>query len=89
MDIEVESASEVASPFFSAIEKELYPLEPFTKKETKIIAFLVNYASNEEIASLMHISKDGVKYRIKNIYARLAVDNRIQAIKIAKRMGLG
>ncbi|TXI85989.1 MAG: hypothetical protein E6Q40_06975 [Cupriavidus sp.] len=67
----------------------LHPLEPFTKKEARILELLVGYASNEEIAAKMYLSKDGVKYHIKNIYAKLAVNNRIQAIKIAKQMGIG
>lgn len=89
MDLDVGSARQSGSSLSQTDKKALHPLEPFTKKEAEILALMVDYASNEEIANLMHLSKDGVKYHIKNIYAKLAVSNRIQAIKIARQMGMG
>ena len=60
------------------------------KDEIAAVAqFLASPASNEEIAAQMHLSRDGVKYHVKKIYAKLAVCNRIQAIKVAKHMGIG
>lgn len=88
MNIEVKGDSHSISSFSSASSEAFQPLEPFTKKETKILTLLTGYASNEDIAKQMHLSKDGVKYHIKNIYAKLAVSSRIQAIKIAKQMRL-
>lgn len=88
MNIQVGGDSQSISSFSAADAEVFQPLEPFTKKEAKILALLVGYASNDDIAKQMHLSKDGVKYHIKNIYAKLAVSSRIQAIKIAKQMRL-
>lgn len=88
MNIQATGDSHSISSFSSASSEAFQPLEPFTKKEAKILTLLTGYASNDDIAKQMNLSKDGVKYHIKNIYAKLAVSSRIQAIKIARQMRL-
>lgn len=61
--------------------------ENFTKREQKVLAMLANYASNEQIAAGMFITKDTLKYHLKNIYGKLNVKSRLEAIRVVREMG--
>ncbi|WP_420465493.1 LuxR C-terminal-related transcriptional regulator [Panacagrimonas sp.] len=63
-------------------------LEPFTDRERKIVSMMVNYLSNEQIATAMFVTRDTVKYHLKNIYAKLGVKSRLEAIRIVREKGL-
>ena len=64
------------------------PLEPLTRREVDILVFLDNGVSNKEIARRILISENTVKFHLKNVYSKLAVTSRLQAINAARRMGL-
>lgn len=64
------------------------PLEPLTRREIDILVFLANGASNKEIARRTQVSENTVKFHLKNVYAKLAVTSRLQAINAARKMGL-
>lgn len=63
-------------------------LEPLTDREKRILVLLANGVSNDEMASRMFVSRNTIKYHLKNIYAKLAVNGRLQAINAARSMGL-
>lgn len=63
--------------------------QPLTKKETKILSMLIAYMSNEQIADSLFVSRDTVKYHVKNIYGKLGVKNRLEAIRAAIGLELG
>lgn len=52
-----------------------------SKREIEVFTHITSGLSNEEIAEKMFISKNTIKTHIKNIYAKLDVKNRIQAMK--------
>lgn len=52
-----------------------------SKREIEVLSNIANGLSNDEIADKMYVSKNTVKTHIKNIYMKLDVKNRIQAIK--------
>ncbi len=52
-----------------------------TKREIEVFRNITQGLSNDEIAEKMFISKNTIKTHIKNIYSKLDVNNRIQAIK--------
>ncbi len=58
---------------------------PLTERETEVLSHLSNGKSYNSIALLLHISKDTVKYHIKNIYIKLQVDNKEAAIEFANQ----
>lgn len=64
------------------------PYEALTEREKKILVLLANGVSNEEIASRMFVSRNTIKFHLKNIYSKLAVNSRLQAINAARAMGL-
>ncbi|MBI5615469.1 MAG: tetratricopeptide repeat protein [Gammaproteobacteria bacterium] len=63
-------------------------LEEFTEREQQILSQIVNYMSNDQIAANLVVTRDTVKFHIKNIYAKLGVKNRLEAIR-AVRQGRG
>jgi ATP/maltotriose-dependent transcriptional regulator MalT len=52
-----------------------------TEREIDVLKLISEGFNNDEIAEKMFISKNTVKSHIKNIYVKLDVKNRIQAIK--------
>lgn len=62
-------------------------LAQFTRRERAVLSMLVNYAPNEQIASAMYITKDTLKYHLKNVYGKLYVKTRLEAIRVARDMG--
>ena len=52
-----------------------------SKREIEVLELITNGFSNEEIANKMFVSKNTVKTHIKNLYSKLDVRNRIQAMK--------
>ncbi|HKY90249.1 MAG TPA: LuxR C-terminal-related transcriptional regulator [Nevskiaceae bacterium] len=56
-------------------------VEPFTEREKRILSMMANYLSNEQIAAAMFVTRDTVKYHLKNIYGKLGVRSRLDAIR--------
>lgn len=67
---------------------EFQALEPLTEREKKILVLLANGASNEDMAGHFFVSRNTIKFHLKNIYSKLAVNSRLQAINAARGMGL-
>lgn len=57
---------------------------PLTKRETEILEQVANGMSRSKIAKKLFIDLETVKSHIKNIYAKLNVHSREEAIKTAK-----
>lgn len=55
-------------------------LSVFSGSEKNVMRFLVQGKKNSEIADLLGVSENTVKYHLKNIYQKLEVKNRSQAI---------
>jgi ATP/maltotriose-dependent transcriptional regulator MalT len=52
-----------------------------SKREEEVLALIGQGLTNEEIAEKMFVSKNTIKTHIKNIYVKLDVKNRVQAMK--------
>lgn len=59
-----------------------------TELELEIIGLMAEGASNREIAEALHWSESTVKRKIENVFSKLQVTNRIQAVAEAIRLGL-
>ncbi|MEM1123843.1 MAG: tetratricopeptide repeat protein [Bacteroidota bacterium] len=57
--------------------------EPLSEREFDILQLLVRGKNNKEIAKTVFLSVNTVKYHLKNIYAKLEVKNRVQAVQLA------
>lgn len=47
--------------------------------ELKVLRYLIQDMTNEEIADALHITQNTVNYHLKNIYGKLSVKGRVGA----------
>lgn len=57
--------------------------EPLTNRETQILDLVSVGMQNKEIATTVFLSENTVKFHLKNIFSKLGVSNRTQAISVA------
>jgi LuxR family maltose regulon positive regulatory protein len=62
--------------------------ESFTKREREIASLLCNGATNDDIADRLYLSRSTIKNHIHDIYMKLGVKNRAQAIVRMQDLGL-
>lgn len=53
-------------------------LKGFTSREMDVLTHLMNGATNVEIAKLLGVSPNTIKYHVKNILQKLHVKNRVE-----------
>ena len=71
------------------IKEAIQPLlNLLTEKETEVIKLVSEGLSNKEIAERLDISTNTVKTHLKNIYEKLQVNRRVQAVEKAKSLNL-
>ncbi len=63
-------------------------VEPLTRREHEILGELVSGFSNQEIAEHLFVSVGTVKWHTSNIYGKLGVRNRTEAVVFATEQGL-
>ena len=63
-------------------------IEPLTRRERNILAHLANDRSSQEIAGLETLAYSSVKWYIHQVYAKLGVNRRSDAITRARELGL-
>jgi LuxR family transcriptional regulator, maltose regulon positive regulatory protein len=76
-----QEASDIASP------GAVLP-EPLSERELEVLVLLAAGKSNRQIASELFVALSTVKTHIKNIYGKLDVRNRTQAVLRAGELGL-
>jgi DNA-binding CsgD family transcriptional regulator len=69
-------------------DKEALPslIDPLTERETDVLHLIAEGMSNKEIAHRLEITINTVKGHIKNIYEKLGVNRRVQAITKAREL---
>lgn len=63
-------------------------IEPLSARELEIISLIAEGLSNKEIATALFISISTVKGHTSNIFGKLSVKNRTEAVSRGRRMGL-
>ena len=63
-------------------------IEPLSARELEVMQLIAVGATNAEIGQRLHIAVGTVKNHIKNIYSKLDVHNRAQAIARSREFGL-
>jgi LuxR family maltose regulon positive regulatory protein len=63
-------------------------IEPLTERELEILRLIAAGRSNPEIADLLYLSLNTVKWHVRNLYGKLGVSNRVAAAARAQELGL-
>ena len=62
-------------------------IEPLTKRETEVMALVQKGLSNKDIAEQLFISLNTLKVHIRNLYGKMGVKNRTQALLLIHPKG--
>ena len=63
-------------------------LGPLSGREQEVLRLMVRGDSNQEIAETLVLSIDTVKRHMSNIYSKLEVHTRVQAVARVRALGL-
>lgn len=72
----------------AALYSEDKNVEIISKREKEVLELIENGARNSEIAKELFITESTAKSHILNIYSKLGVRNRVQAVARAKELGI-
>jgi LuxR family maltose regulon positive regulatory protein len=61
-------------------------IEPLTDREREVLVHVSGLLNTAEVASEMYISVNTVKTHLKNIYRKLDVDRRGEAVRLARQL---
>ena len=88
----ISAIEEITKPFVhgmseSAVEDEQL-IEELSDRELEVLELINAGLTNQDISSRLYLSLNTVKWHLKNIYGKLAVDNRAAAAARARSLGL-
>jgi LuxR family maltose regulon positive regulatory protein len=63
-------------------------IDPLSERELEVLRLICDGKSNQEIADELFIALDTVKRHVNNIYVKLGVSRRTQAVGEARKLGL-
>lgn len=63
-------------------------VEPLSERECEVLARIAQGLTNQEIADRLYLSLNTVKVHTRNIYGKLGVHSRTQAVATAKALGI-
>ena len=64
------------------------PIEPITEREREILTLLAEQRTNKEIATSLHLALSTVKWYTRQVFNKLAVTNRREAVERATALGI-
>lgn len=90
MDVVEEVADgRMVFPFLDVRDLGRNPLDTLTLQERKLIELLALGRSNKELAAELEVSLNTVKFHLRNIFEKLSVKSRAQAIALYYAAGVG
>jgi LuxR family maltose regulon positive regulatory protein len=63
-------------------------IEPLSERELEVLHYLATGMTNQAIAQQLFVSLAAVKWHARNIYGKLDVNNRTQAVARARELGI-
>ena len=85
--LEPEDDADPARPLF--VLSQAQPREnPLTYRETEVLEAVADGLSNREIADVLGMSGNTVKFHLSSIYEKLDADNRTDAVRAGIRLGI-
>ena len=74
------AAGKMVFPFIDVRKMQQDPIHSLSRKERAIMESLAKGMTNRELSKVLQISTNTVKFHLSNIYEKLSVRNRAQAI---------
>lgn len=88
-ELPVLNLAETIKTAASTVQVNVQPLiEPLTERELEVMRLIANGLTNKQIAETLIISTGTTKWYTSNIYSKLGVNNRTQAVAHAREIGL-
>lgn len=78
----------VAEHYPRYLKAQLPEMQSLTPTELTVLRLLADGQSNSEIADYLSVSLSGVKFHVANIYEKLQVNRRTEAVRMAKELGI-
>ena len=66
----------------------LWPSEPLTQSETRVLRYLPTHLGTPEIAAELFVSANTVKTHLQHLYRKLGAHSRREAVQRARAIGL-
>jgi LuxR family transcriptional regulator, maltose regulon positive regulatory protein len=66
----------------------LWPGEPLTRSETRVLRYLPTHMGAPEIAAELYVSANTVKTHLRHLYRKLGAHSRPEAVRRARAIGL-
>lgn len=63
-------------------------IEPLSEREIEVLALMADGKTNQQIANQLFLTLNTIKVHSRNIYGKLDVHNRVQAVNQARTLGL-
>jgi LuxR family maltose regulon positive regulatory protein len=83
------ASAELTLPVKNTSPRLAQPLiDPLSERELEVLRLLAEGASNAAIAEQLVIATSTVKRHVSNIFAKLAVNNRVQAVARARELAI-
>jgi LuxR family maltose regulon positive regulatory protein len=79
-------ADQISPPKTQVPESEL--VEPLSEREIEVLQLIAEGLTNQEVATRLYLSLHTVKVHARNIYGKLGVKNRTQAVAKGKALGI-
>ena len=76
-------SSEAAQALAQSVTQSHFPGNGLTDRERDVLRCMVDGMNNNEIAEKLVVSLGTVKFHISNIFQKLGVDTRVEAVKLA------
>jgi DNA-binding NarL/FixJ family response regulator len=67
----------------NSVAQPQIPGEQLTERERDVLKCMVDGLNNNEIAETLVVSLGTVKFHVSNIFHKLGVDSRVEAVKAA------
>jgi LuxR family maltose regulon positive regulatory protein len=75
-------------PWWSPVTTDVAMVEPLSEREQLVVRYLPTELSHPEIASELVISINTLKTHVRNVYRKLGVNTRADAVREARRLRL-
>jgi PAS domain S-box-containing protein len=68
--------------------RQAEPVADLTPRQTEVLRLLGQGASTDQIAAMLHLSRETVRNHIRRILSALGAHSRLEAVVLAQRQGL-